>query len=442
MASVKQMSNNKKKWRLSFYYKGNRATKVIEADNKKDAENKAAIMEQKFKETGNLDGETKADKEGLLVADLVDRYMRIKTCGADPIKEKTRQKYQDLFNNYILPYWKGRVANSIKPYEVEEFKQFLCTPEARLNKSKKEPLAKSTILEIYKLFAYMMNKAEIWEFIDKNPCKKVEMPKVPKREVECYSLDETVEILSLIDKDTELKLKKAEIMKEMPNYKPFTIQKDIVIALKNQLIIYLALKTAGRRGEVIALRRGDIDLDNKAVIYNKAILYTPGKGTYIEEGLKTKDQNIMFFNDSLAEMIKRYYVELDKLFELSDGKIPSTDLLFMKLSDTKKYKAGEILNPDNVSSEFKRYITNKELRLISFHKLRSTSLTYFVNSGVDMYTVSQIAGHSNIQTAQKFYIKSYNENKVYAASTFNKLDEMVKNYGKEDNSSGLLEERL
>lgn len=399
-------------------------------------------MEIRFRETGSVDGETKADKEGLLVADLVDKYMDHLLGGDDPIKEKTRQKYKDLFKNYIEPYWQGRVANSIKPYEVEKFKQFICTPEARVNKNKKEPLAKSTIAEIFKLFSYMMNKAEIWEFIDKNPCKNIKIPKVPEREKQYYTIEEIVELLSLIEKDTQLELARAELMREQGNFKPFTIQKNIITALKNQLVINIAIKTGARRGEITALRRSDINLKDNYITFSRAVVYTPHKGTYIENGLKTKDKNTVFINDSLVEMIERYYVELDRLFEISDGEIPPTDLLFMKMSKTSKYGAGEVLNPDNISSEFKRYIQKKGLRPISFHKLRSTSLTYFANSGVDLVTASEIAGHSYTTVTKEFYVGIYDSTKREAANKFNTIDEMVKNYGKEDNSSGLLEERL
>lgn len=423
MASIEHRGG--KSYRAFFYHKGNRATKVFEADSMKKAKDIVQEMEVRFRETGNLDGETKADKEGLLVADLVDRYMKFKT---GTIKEKTRQKYQDLFDNYIKPYWKGRIANSIKVYEVEQFKMFLNTPEARVNKTKQFPLAKSTIAEIYKLFAYMMDKAEVWEFIDKNPCKNVDIPKVPRREVEYYTLEEIVELLSLIEKDTQIELARTELMKEQANFRPFTVQKHVITALKNRLVINIAIKTGARRGEITALRRSDINLTDNYITFSRAVVYTPGKGTYIEEGLKTKKQNIVFINDSLVEMIKQYYVELDKLFELSDGEIPPSDLLFMKMSKTKKYPAGEVLNPDNISSEFKRYIEKKGLRPISFHKLRATSLTYFANSGVDMLTVADIAGHGDLGVTKKFYVEGYNAKKIEAANKFNTIDEMVKNY--------------
>lgn len=440
MASKKDLGN--KSWRLSFYDKGNRATKVVHNKTEAQVIKLMNEMEVEFRKTGNLDGKTKADKEGLLVADIAEKYMEFKTKSTDPIKEKTRQKYEDLFEDYIIPYWQGRKANSIKPYEVEQFKMFLTTPEARVNKNKQFPLAKSTIAEIFKLFVYMMDKAEKWEMIDKNPCKTVDIPKVPRREVEYYTLEELIKLLSLIEKDTQLELARTELMKEQANFKPFTVQKHVVTALKNQLVINIAIKTGARRGEITALRRTDINLTDGYITFCRAVVYTPGKGTYIEESLKTKDQNVVFINDGLVEMIKRYYEELDKLFEISGGEIPYTDLLFMKMSKTEKYGAGEVLNPDNISSEFKRYIAKNGLRPISFHKLRSTSLSFFANSGVDMLTVADIAGHGDIGVTKRFYLDGYKANKVNAANKFNSIDEMVKNYGNEDDSNSLLEERV
>ncbi|MPN32807.1 hypothetical protein SDC9_180287 [bioreactor metagenome] len=63
---------------------------------------------------------------------------------------------------------------------------------------------------------------------------------------------------------------------------------------------------------------------------------------------------------------------------------------------------------------------------ITFHKLRSSCLTYLANNGTDLFTVAKVAGHSNTQTAEKYYVDGYDSNKAVAASTFDKLDDLVK----------------
>lgn len=424
MASIKHIKDNK--YRAFFCVNRQRATKVITAKNEKEAMKQAVIMEAKLAETGSLDGETRKTKSELHVIDLAERYMEYLVNKNKPIKEKTRQKYQDLLKNNILPYFKGYKVSAIGVYEAEKFLKFLSTPEARVNKSKKRPYSQGTIKEIFTLFDCMMKKAVVWGIIDKNPCDKIEKPVEEKKDVIYYNLEQMVELLRLIDKDTQSELVRAAVMSERKNFQPYTIQKIIVSALMKQLIVNLAIKTAARRGEILGLHRQDINLEKKSITYRRSVLYTKDAGTYEEKGLKTRDMNEVFINDSLVELIRNYLKELDKLFEVSDGQLKPNDLLFMTLRNTKTSKAGDILFPDPISEWFKLFLTDHGMPPITFHKLRSSSLTYLANNGTDIFTVSKVAGHSNTQTAQKYYIDGYDSNKAIAASTFNKLDELVK----------------
>ena len=133
-------------------------------------------------------------------------------------------------------------------------------------------------------------------------------------------------------------------------------------------------------------------------------------------------------------LIRNYFKELDRLFEVSGGQIEPNDLLFMTLRNTKKSKVGDILFPDPISEWFKLFLADHGMPPITFHKLRSSSLTYLANNGTDLFTVSKVAGHGNTQTAEKYYIDGYDSNKAIAASTFDKLDKLVKDMNeKKDN---------
>lgn len=428
MASIKHIRDNK--YRAFFCVNRQRATKVITAKSQKDAEKQALIMEVKLTETGSLNGETRKAKNDLYVVDLAERYMDYLINKNKPIKEKTRQKYQDLLNNNILPYFKGYKVSAIDVYEVEKFLKFLGTPEARVNKSKKRPYSQGTIKEIFTLFDCMMRKAVIWEIIESNPCDKVEKPVEVKKKIIYYNLEQMVELLHLIDKDTQSELDRAAVMSERSNFQPYTIQKIIVSALMKQLIINLAIKTAARRGEILGLHREDINLEKKSITYRRSVLYTKEAGTYEEKGLKTKDMNEVYINDSLAELIRNYFKELDKLFKVSEEKLQPNDLLFMTLRNTKMSNLGDILFPDPISEWFKLFLVDHGMPLITFHKLRSSCLTYLANNGTDLFTVAKVAGHSNTEVAQKYYVDGYDSNKAMAASKFDKLDDLVQNTNK------------
>lgn len=423
MAGLEHRGGNK--WRLSFYYKGNRATRVIEAESRKKANDIAKVLEVKFRETGSLDGVTKNQLKDKTVTELAEDYMDYLVNKPKPIAEKTRQKYQDIIDSNIVPYFKGYRVTAIRTDMVEKFLQYLCKPEARVKKKYAEQTySKGTISEIFKLFDAMMKKAVVWEIIDKNPCDKVERLVVDRNEIIFYTDEQLVQLLSLIDEDTRIELARADEMDKRVNYNPFTVQKIRIAALSKQLIVNLAIKTAARRGEILGLHRQDIDLEEKTITYQREVLYTRTKNTYIKEGLKYGDSKVIFINDSLAEMISNYFKELDRIFELSNGALEPNDLLFMTLKNNKRSKVGDMLFPDPVSEWFKLFLQMHNMPPITFHKLRTSSLSYLLNNGMDIFTTSKIAGHSNTQTLEKHYAGIYNKRKAIAASKFDKLDDM------------------
>ncbi len=428
MASVKHMKDNK--YRAYFCVNRKRTSKVITAKSMADAKKQATTMEVKLAETGRLDGETKKEKQGTYIVDLAEKYMVHLKKKNKPIAEKTRQKYQDLLDNNILPYFRGYKVTAIGVYEVEQFQKFLGTPEARLRKKYSyQTYSQGTISEIFKLFNGMMKKAVDWDIIGKNPCEKVEKPIVDRKEIIFYTDDQLVELLDLIDKDTQAELNRADEMDKRINFHPYTVQKIRIAALSKQLIVNLAVKTAARRGEILGLRREDINIIEKTINYQREVLYTRTKDTYIKEGLKYGDSKTLYVNDSLVEMISNYFYELDKLFELSDGVLEPNNLLFMTLKNNKKSKIGDIMFPDPVSEWFKLFIEMHKMPPITFHKLRTSSLCYLLNNGMSIFDVAKIAGHSNTQTLEKYYAQIYNKNKILAANKFDKLDDMVRSVG-------------
>lgn len=430
MAHVKHMKDNK--YRAYFCVNRKRTSKVITAKSQKDAEKQADRMEYKLAETGRLDGETKEEKNGLDIIDLAERYMdHLEKKKSKPIAEKTRQKYQDLLDNNIIPYFKGYKVTAIGVYEVEQFQSFLSTPEARIKKKySTQTYSDGTISEIFKLFYGMMKKAVDWDIIEKNPCDKVERLVVDRKEIIFYTDDQLVELLDLIDQDTQAELARADEMDRRINFHPYTVQKIRVAALGKQLIVNLAVKTAARRGEILGLYREDINLIEKTVNYQREVLYTRTKDTYIKEGLKYGDSKLLYINDSLVEMISDYFYELDKLFELSNGVLEPNNLLFMTLKNNKKSKIGDIMFPDPVSEWFKLFLEMHNMPPITFHKLRTSSLCYLLNNGMSIFDTAKIAGHSNTQTLERYYAQIYKKNKIVAANKFDKLDDMVRNVGK------------
>jgi integrase len=60
------------------------------------------------------------------------------------------------------------------------------------------------------------------------------------------------------------------------------------------------------------------------------------------------------------------------------------------------------LTVDGVKSSWRRARAKAEMEHVNFHDLRHSCASILIGLGVDLYTVSKILGHSNVQTTQRY----------------------------------------
>lgn len=425
MASVSKYKDGR--WRVMFCVDGYRTSKVIEAKTKKQAMMQAALMEQSIKETGSIDGQVNNDtgSSSMMFMGFCDKYMDwCTTIRANPIRPKTEQKYRDIINYHLKPYFRGIKLGQIKQVTVEGFIKYMRSPEARVNKSNKRAYSDATVKDAYTLLEAILKRAVQLELIRKNPCANVEKPTIKDRGPMAYYDDkQIITMLRALDKETNATLAKLAAMEEIGTYQPFTIQKEKINTLYNKVMVYIAIHTAARRGEILGLHRQDIDFNSMTINFRHNVLYTREKGTFMEDTLKTVDSNTVAINEDLANLLKELIAEVDKLFTVSNGVIPYTDRLFMGLRKTSRQEPGGLPFPDPYSDWFKLFLARNNLPPITFHKLRHSSLSFMLHSGVDPFTVAKIAGHSSLEQIHKTYGHVYDEAMAQAANVFNRIKE-------------------
>ena len=87
---------------------------------------------------------------------------------------------------------------------------------------------------------------------------------------------------------------------------------------------------------------------------------------------------------------------------------------------------GTPLNPDYVSSEFKRLLKANGLPHIRFHDLRHSSASLLVNMGFTLKEVQEWLGHSNIASTNIIYAHLEYKSKERMAG---RLDEVLNRAG-------------
>lgn len=160
-------------------------------------------------------------------------------------------------------------------------------------------------------------------------------------------------------------------------------------------IIYTAINTGFRRGELLAIKWSDIDETENIINIRSSIVEV--KGGAIEVPPKTlKSKRATPVEPEIIEALKEIKMDgCDYVFHTGDGKH---------------------LTPSNINRAFYR-IRNKAGLKCRFHDLRHTHATWLINSGIDVKTVSERLGHSNISTTLNKYTHVINETQRKAAAT-------------------------
>lgn len=178
-----------------------------------------------------------------------------------------------------------------------------------------------------------------------------------------------------------------------------------------QVLILILTETAARRGEAIGLRWADIDFENNNIHIVNNAQYTEGDGVY-DTPPKSKEPRDVYVSENLMEKLKQWK-EYQKEIIMEHG-LPEPTHVFTHLD------GGERVNPQAPTAYLRRFGKKYGISDCHPHKFRHTLATLMIRNGVDVKTVSEILGHSNIEITLKLYVHSdedtqKNANKKYCS---------------------------
>ena len=222
--------------------------------------------------------------------------------------------------------------------------------------------------------------------------------------------------------------------------------KIILGRFKNNKVFICALLTACytgmRTGEVFALTWNDIDLDNRIIKINKTV-YAKDKeenGRWYLGTTKTiGSQREIYICDTLYSFLLKYK-ELQNNYKKEFGKNYKYYILeevknkYGKLVEYKIIKSNSKLNRAEMvftrkdgtysGTDIVRYpfrIIHHELGIkCRFYDLRGSFATVSLRNGCKIKDIAEVLGHKRIETTEKYYISSTNEDQINVVMQFDK----------------------
>ena len=168
-----------------------------------------------------------------------------------------------------------------------------------------------------------------------------------------------------------------------------------------ELGIIIALNTGVRIGELCALRWDDIDMINNIIHIRHSVIRVPADT--INSTAKTK----LVIGSPKSEHSTRDIPITTKLQKHLKNNMPLVSSNYV-LSGSSSF-----LSPRTFEYRFHKVLDEHNIDNFNFHMLRHTFATKCIECNVDVKTLSEIMGHSNVNITLNNYVHPSFEDKRY-----------------------------
>ena len=287
----------------------------------------------------------------------------------------TRESYIEKNKNYILPELGHIPLKALKNSNIQTWVNQL---------HKEKQLSPKTIRNTFNILNAALEKSVVLQKIPNNPCKGTVLPKMVKYKAEIYDLKEIEELISK-SKGTDM-------------YLPVLLEVSLGL----------------RRGELLALRWDNIDLQN-GIIHVRENTVSAGGKTETKTPKSAAGIRDLTISGYLLEVLRREHTQyLKDKFE--QGKLFNDTNLVVRKKDGSGYR------PDSMTQKWGRFIKQHDLKPIRFHDLRHSCTTALLQAGVDPKTVQTRMGHADISVTMNTYAHTTKSMDKQAAE---KMDDLL-----------------
>ncbi|MBV9201241.1 MAG: site-specific integrase [Alphaproteobacteria bacterium] len=284
------------------------------------------------------------------LSEFLDRW---EGWAATQVSAKTLERYKDLLTHHVRPHLRGRPVQKLRTVDFAELYGKLQSP-----KPDGAGLAPRTVGHVHRLLHRVFGHAVKWSVIGANPVTAAEPPRVQRREIDILDPDQIRAVLH---------------------------------ALRGHRlypVVVIALATGMRRGEIVALRWADIDLDGGKIRVERSLEETKAGLAFKEPKTKAGRRTVGIPPSVAAELRSHRRRQQEQRLALGLGGAAADDLVLPRPD-------GGVWPPDRLSSNWAKAVRSMKLPRVTFHALRHTHVSQLIAAGLDVVTVSRRIGHSN-----------------------------------------------
>ena len=287
------------------------------------------------------------------VRDYLDRWLE--NYGEQSVSPKTLERYREIIESHIKPAIGGYVLSKLMPLHIQSFYTEALTSG---RKDGTGGLSPQTVLHFHRLLHRALGQAVKWQLLVRNPVDAVEPPRPERKEMSVLDSAGTADLLAKLN-GTRL-------------YAP----------------VLIAVTTGLRRGEFLALRWRDIDLDKRQITVNQALEQTKGHLRFKVPKTERSRRRVAL-PTFVATILKAYKREQNETRLKLGPAYQNNDLVYPRPD-------GTAWPPDSFSTAFAAFIRSSGMPHIRLHDLRHSHATQLLLQGVHPKIVSERLGHSKV----------------------------------------------
>lgn len=274
---------------------------------------------------------------------------------AQGLKPSTIAGYRGVCERYVYPNIGSVALQKLTPIHIDRLYSHL-----RKSGCGNGPISERTILSVHRILNAAFVRAVKMRQLAVNPCTAVETPRARKKEMRALTEREVVQMLTALKSWGDPLL---------------------------YSVAMVAVTTGMRRGEILALRWSDVDLQARALTVRRSLSGSlTGKGPQFTEPKTSKSRRTIALPDQAIAELKAHRSRQRAQRLLLGSGYRDEGLVFAEPD-------GGLFNPDKISVRWHAFSRENKINA-RFHDLRHTHATLMLMSEVPLKVVSDRLGHS------------------------------------------------
>jgi integrase len=277
------------------------------------------------------------------------------------VSPRSLERYAELCRKNLAPLLGGLALAKLQPAHIS---QAYAKALASGRRDGKGGLSARTVTHMHRVLREALQQALAWQLLARNPADAVRPPKVERKQLSTYDIQQTAELLEGLR--------------------------------GNRMFIptVLAGLCGLRRGEIAALQWKHVDIERRQIAVAQSAEQTRA-GVRYKPPKSGRARTVAMSDTVTAELRAHRVAQAEGLLSL--GVRLSEDTFVVAQAD------GSPLQPNSLSHEWVRQIGKIALPRIRYHDLRHAHATHLLLSGVHPKVASERLGHSKVGITLDLY---------------------------------------